>query len=138
MIAFVKEAEALQEKGQLERLKNEEGELKVEGWGWGGVGGSEEGGKGQGGEEGGGDGYSVIRIAIRSINSEFFIAWKPGIEMKNSHSELKQPQTVPQRSQPWFSARLRTLPVCLSDFLSVCSPDHPAGPRLLLQLEAVG
>lgn len=33
MIAFVKEAEALQEKGQLERLKNEEGELKVEGWG---------------------------------------------------------------------------------------------------------
>lgn len=27
MIAFVKEAEALQEKGQLERLKNEEGEL---------------------------------------------------------------------------------------------------------------
>lgn len=31
MIAFVKEAEALQEKGQLERLKNEEGELKVEG-----------------------------------------------------------------------------------------------------------
>lgn len=29
MIAFVKEAEALQEKGQLERLKNEEGELKV-------------------------------------------------------------------------------------------------------------
>lgn len=33
----MKEAEALQEKGQLERLKNEEGELKVEGWGWGGV-----------------------------------------------------------------------------------------------------
>lgn len=29
MIAFVKEAEALLEKGQLERLKNEEGELKV-------------------------------------------------------------------------------------------------------------
>lgn len=27
MIAFVKEAEALMEKGQLERLKNEEGEL---------------------------------------------------------------------------------------------------------------
>lgn len=32
MIAFVKEAEALLEKGQLERLKNEEGELKVGGW----------------------------------------------------------------------------------------------------------
>lgn len=81
MIAFVKEAEALQEKGQLERLKNEEGELKVGGC-------SEEGGRGQGGEGGGGDGYSVIRIAIRSFNSEFFTAWKPGIEMINSHSEL--------------------------------------------------
>lgn len=31
MIAFVKEAEALLEKGQLERLKNDEGELKVKG-----------------------------------------------------------------------------------------------------------
>lgn len=30
MIAFVKEAEALLEKGHLERLKNEEGELKVD------------------------------------------------------------------------------------------------------------
>lgn len=86
MIAFVKEAEALQEKGQLERLKNEEGELKVGERFVGGC--SEEGGRGQGGEEGGGDGYSVIRIAIRSFNSEFFTAWKPGIEMINSHSEL--------------------------------------------------
>lgn len=60
MIAFVKEAEALQEKGQLERLKNEEGELKVGGC-------SEEGGRGQGGEGGGGGGYSVIRIAIRAF-----------------------------------------------------------------------
>lgn len=48
MIAFVKEAEALQEKGQLERLKNEEGELKV--GGWGGAACSEEGGRGQGGK----------------------------------------------------------------------------------------
>lgn len=31
MIAFVKEAEALLEKGQLERLKNEEGELMNDG-----------------------------------------------------------------------------------------------------------
>lgn len=35
MIAFVKEAEALLEKGQLDRLKNEEGELTL-----GGVGGA--------------------------------------------------------------------------------------------------
>lgn len=35
----MKEAEALQEKGQLERLKNEEGELKV----GGGEGGAKEG-----------------------------------------------------------------------------------------------
>lgn len=49
MIAFVKEAEALQEKGQLERLKNEEGELKV---GGGGVVRREGGAKEGKGEEG--------------------------------------------------------------------------------------
>lgn len=53
MIAFVKEAEALLEKGQLERLKNEEGELKV-GWGRGSI-------RGEGYER---VVFSVIRIKI--------------------------------------------------------------------------